>query len=132
MTPVLHFGYFDHPALAHGRLCDCREPVVDRLASDLCELFGPLPGRDMPGLGFFDYYGVLSCECPSVFGSVRLPVDLVAELVDRSGCDVVYAYNGEFRLVSRAGLPAFLDPERIPREEVGLAEPGAAPDAADT
>src|SRR4051812_11789639 len=106
MPPVLHFGYFDHAALAEGRLRGRCEPVVDRLAHELHELFGPVPGQDMPGPGFFDYYGVLSCECPSAFGSRRLPVDRITELVDRSGCDVVYAYNAEFRLLSRADLPA--------------------------
>lgn len=128
MPPVLHFGYFDHDALAGSRLRGRSKPVVDLLASALHELFGPLPGRDMPGLGFFDYYGVLSCVCPSVFGSAVLPVDGVLQLVDRSGCDVVYSYNGEFRLVLRPGLPAFLDPERIPLEKVRMAEPSAAPD----
>jgi hypothetical protein len=122
MPPVLHFGYFDHGELVKGRLRRSREPVVDRLASTLDELFGPLPGRDMPGLGFFDHYGVLSCQCASVFGSIRYPVDRIAELVDRSDCDVAYAYNGEYWLVSRASLRDYLDPVRIPLPEISPTE----------
>jgi hypothetical protein len=123
IPPLLHFGYFDHSALAERQFRRRLEPGAGQLLVILHELFGSLPGRDMPGIGFFDHYGVLSCECPSVFSSVRLPVERVVEMVARSDCDVVYTYNGEYWLVSRRDLPEFLDPRRIPPEDVGLAEP---------
>jgi hypothetical protein len=123
MPPILHFGYFDHAALAAGRLSHRSDSRTDKLPTIRQEAFGPLPGREMPGLGFFDYYGVLSCECPSAFSRLRLPVARVLQFVDQSGCDVVYAYNGEFQLLSRAELPASLDPERILPEKWNWSDP---------
>jgi hypothetical protein len=118
MPPILHFGYFDHAALACGQFCVRSREVDDRLLTTLHELFGTVPGNGMPGIGFFDCYGVLSCERPSVFDTKKLPVSRILELIDQSGCDVVYTYNNQYWLVSRSELPEFLDPIRISAEEV--------------
>jgi hypothetical protein len=117
MPPVLHFGYFDHRSLADGRFQRRPEPEPGRLAALLHELFGPPPGRDMPGLGFFDHYGVLSCVCPTA-GGPRLPVERLREFVERSECDVVYAYNNEFHLVPGAGLLSLADFSLLPPWEL--------------
>jgi hypothetical protein len=121
VPPFLHFGYFDLDAIRRGEFQ--KRDVLDesRLMDAFHEIFDNFPGNEMPGLGFFDYYGLLTCVCPSVFSTAGFPVQKILEMVGRSACDVVYSYNNEYLLVAPAILPVVLDPERIPRENVGLA-----------
>ena len=120
MPPLLHFGYFDLDARQDEKFWNREEPNEHRLMEAFHEIFGGFPGRAMPGIGFYHHYGLLTCACPSVFGTAQLPVARILELVYQSGCDVIWCYNTECHLVSRDELAQLLDPKRPPPESVGL------------
>ncbi len=108
--PLLHFGYFDREALCQGRLLQREVRHAVRFRVVFHELFGGLPGLEMPGRGFFDSYGVLSCCCPSSLHGLRLPVERILDLVRLTGCDVVYVGRDEHWLIEAERLLDILEP----------------------
>lgn len=105
---VLHFGYFDRPALVEGRLIPRRDAGLIRLAAVFRDLFGDLPGRGSPCRGFYDHGGLLTWARPAEEWSSCVPVITIVELVRRTGCEVVYASPAECRLVDPAELASYL------------------------
>lgn len=110
LTSLLHFGYFDREALRQGRLLQRQERFSVRFRVLFGEYFGDLPGREIPGRGFFDSYGVLSCCCPSTCHDLQLPVERIIDFVRRTGCDVVYVTRTERWLIEADRLREILEP----------------------